>query len=159
MPGRKYQIKNLGAATRTGPKTVLQVTAAAGLPVDILHSSIESMDNPTSFQLRAVWKKITTVNGGAADQGTTTIVPLEEDDTAPSFTAIGDLSAEPTTYSTTRVLAEHAQPSVIGWEQAEAKDGPVHIRAGETWGLYIATPATYGATKWLVSALAVEMPR
>lgn len=154
MP-RLYDVTQLGAAVRTATKTVLTITAAAAKPVKVLASHIEATDNATSFQVTAQWQKITTLGAGS-DQGTTKITKVDDGDAAASFTVIGDISVEPTTYDADVIREKHAGPSVIGYHSHQGPDAaPVRIEPGETFGLVVTT-ASYANTIWAASALVAE---
>ena len=154
MP-RLYDITQLGAAVRAATKTVLTVTAAAAKPVEVLASHIEATDNATSFQMTAQWQKITTLGAGTT-QGTTKITKVDVGDAAASFTVIGDISTEPTTYDVDVIREKHAGPSVIGYHSHQGPEpAQVRIEPGETWGLVVTT-ASYANTIWAASALVRE---
>lgn len=140
MAGRYYDISHLGNAARAADKTALQITAGAGLPVEVMNTHMVAADNATSWQMTGQWQLITTVNGGSGNQGTTKVTPVDSADTE-GLTVKGDLSAEPTAYDANVIREASTSPSVVGYRQGIEKDAqPVLIEAGDSWGLFVSHP-------------------
>lgn len=151
----RYDVINIGGATRTAGKTVLLLTAGT-LPLHVLMSSVEVEDQATSYQLRCSWKKVSSFSPTPAGQGVTTITKTREFFPGEGFTAIGDITAEPS-YDAAVVRETHSGPSVIGYHShlgPEPED--VVVEPTDSWGLVVDTAGAFGASLFTVTVLAEE---
>jgi hypothetical protein len=118
-------------------KTVILITAPSTTIVELLSASITDASNATNQQLAALWQKVTTIGSAAGTSLTPT--KTEQGDQASASTVLGNLTVEPTTYTTNTGGGYRGFPTLGGWEWAPIPEERIYLAPSSVWGLRILT--------------------
>lgn len=119
-------------------KTLLLMEIPSGKCVEILSASITNESNGTNQQLAAGFYKVTTLGTPAG----TSVTPAqnEQGDQASALTVLGNLSAEPTTYSSI-FLGLMGFASLAGYQYAPVPEERIIMSPSSNWGLRLVDTA------------------
>lgn len=121
-------------------KTLMYITAAAAKPVQILSAHIGNSSNETNEQLKATFKRVSSLGTPTA----TTLTPSKHElgDQAAGSTVKGDVTASEPTYSSNSEFGRQGFASLNGYHFTPTPEEQPIIQGGETVGLYMESSPT-----------------
>lgn len=114
-------------------RSLVLITAPAGLCVEILSASITNLSNTTNAQLGATFQKVTTL--GSPTGTSITPTKAEQGDQASGSTVLGNITASEPTYTSGVIYGARGFASLAGFEFAPVPEERLVIAPGVTWGL------------------------